>query len=166
MNLLVEVAPPPSPVAIVGSRDYKDLEAVRRFVRSLPENACVVSGGARGVDQAAEAEAFAEGFALVSFRPERWAEGYKIIRYTYHPHKASPSFLPLSGEYKTFPQAAHARNSMIVAKAVAESGSLTAYWTGQIEHSGTFSVIQKATKAGILYQVFTDQEDSNVVEMS
>jgi hypothetical protein len=41
----------------VGSRDYSDLRAVWRFVATLPAGAVVVSGGARGVDQAAEAAA-------------------------------------------------------------------------------------------------------------
>ena len=48
-------------VAIVGSREYHDLDAVRRYVRSLPAGTTVVSGGARGVDKVAELEAEACG---------------------------------------------------------------------------------------------------------
>jgi hypothetical protein len=44
-------------VGIVGSRDFKNLERVRNIVRSLPPGTMVVSGGARGVDKAAETEA-------------------------------------------------------------------------------------------------------------
>lgn len=39
-------------VAIIGSRKYPDLEAVREYVRRLPADAVVVTGGARGVDVA------------------------------------------------------------------------------------------------------------------
>ena len=44
-------------VAIIGSRDYPDLDAVRAYVRCLPKGSVVVSGGAKGVDSAAESEA-------------------------------------------------------------------------------------------------------------
>ena len=40
-------------IAIVGSRDYPRLNAVAAFVAVLPEDTEIVSGGARGVDQAA-----------------------------------------------------------------------------------------------------------------
>lgn len=40
-------------VAIVGSREYPDMEEVRRFVRLLPEGTVVVTGGAEGVDNEA-----------------------------------------------------------------------------------------------------------------
>ncbi len=38
----------PLTVAIIGSRDYADLQAVADYVNALPDNAVVVSGGARG----------------------------------------------------------------------------------------------------------------------
>jgi predicted Rossmann fold nucleotide-binding protein DprA/Smf involved in DNA uptake len=41
-------------VAIIGSRDYPDLERVRAYVRRLPTGTVFISGGARGVDSAAE----------------------------------------------------------------------------------------------------------------
>lgn len=41
-------------IAVVGSRTFPDLTQVVDFVRELPLDAVVVSGGARGVDQAAE----------------------------------------------------------------------------------------------------------------
>lgn len=60
-------------VAIVGSREYPDLELVRQFVRRLaakyPE-ATLVSGGAQGVDQAAEAEAQRVGLKTLIFLAE------------------------------------------------------------------------------------------------
>ena len=56
-------------VAVVGSRDFSDLEQVRRFVDTLPENAVVVSGGARGVDRTAEAAARARGLLVETSLP-------------------------------------------------------------------------------------------------
>lgn len=41
-------------IAIVGSRDFGTLGLVEDYVRSLPLDTVVVSGGARGVDQRAE----------------------------------------------------------------------------------------------------------------
>lgn len=54
-------------IAIVGSRDYKDLEAVRQYVRSLPDDTVVISGGARGVDRVAAAAARLRGLAVIEF---------------------------------------------------------------------------------------------------
>jgi hypothetical protein len=44
-------------IAVVGSRTYPTLEDVRQFVREQPLDAVIISGGARGVDQAAVNEA-------------------------------------------------------------------------------------------------------------
>lgn len=44
-------------IAIVGSREFPDMDLVREFVRSLPEDTIIISGGARGVDRVAEEEA-------------------------------------------------------------------------------------------------------------
>lgn len=52
-------------VAIVGSRDYPNLDEVREFVRSLPPGSVVISGGARGVDKAAQEEAEILGLEVV-----------------------------------------------------------------------------------------------------
>lgn len=41
-------------VGIVGSRDFRDLDAVGRFIVALPPTTVVVTGGARGVDATAE----------------------------------------------------------------------------------------------------------------
>ncbi len=58
-------------VAVVGSRDYPDLDAVRRSVRSLPSGTVVLSGGAKGVDKTAEDEARACGLAVKVY-PADW----------------------------------------------------------------------------------------------
>lgn len=55
-------------VAIVGSRDYPDENAVREYVRSLPSDTIVVSGGARGVDSWAADEAWKQKLAIRIYR--------------------------------------------------------------------------------------------------
>lgn len=52
-------------VAIVGSRDYRNLQAVRDYVDRLPEGSIVVSGGARGVDKTAEMAAKARSLQTI-----------------------------------------------------------------------------------------------------
>lgn len=64
----------PARYAIVGSRDYANLDRVRRFVAKLPEGSTVVSGAARGVDETAEGSARARGLEVLSF-PADWAQG-------------------------------------------------------------------------------------------
>ena len=44
-------------IAVVGSRDYKHLDAVEQFVWEQERTTVIVSGGAAGVDRAAVAEA-------------------------------------------------------------------------------------------------------------
>jgi hypothetical protein len=58
-------------LAIVGSRDYPNLDEVRQFVDSLPNNTVVVSGGAGGVDTAAEEAARKRGLGVIIF-PALW----------------------------------------------------------------------------------------------
>ena len=60
-------------VAIVGSRNYPNLEEVREFVRSLSLDDVVVTGGANGVDKVAEDEARKRGLEVVIHRA-KWAE--------------------------------------------------------------------------------------------
>ena len=57
-------------VAIVGSRNYPHLEKVRDFVRKLSKDDTVISGGAKGVDKAAEEEAEKLGIKVISIIPE------------------------------------------------------------------------------------------------
>ena len=58
-------------VAIVGSRKYPRLGLVRDFVQSLPVGSVIISGGAPGVDQAAEDAAKSTGLELIVF-PADW----------------------------------------------------------------------------------------------
>lgn len=48
-------------IAIVGSREFKNLDRVIEYIESLPETTIVVSGGARGVDIVAEHSAERRG---------------------------------------------------------------------------------------------------------
>lgn len=57
-------------IAIIGSRDYPDLDSVRQWVQSqMRAGDVLVSGGARGVDATAEAEAKRRGLEVLSIRP-------------------------------------------------------------------------------------------------
>lgn len=57
--------------AIVGSREFGNLAAVRDFVAGLPKDAEVISGGARGVDRVAFDCAFAYGLRALEI-PAEW----------------------------------------------------------------------------------------------
>lgn len=57
-------------LAIVGSREFTDLEAVESFVRCRDADCCIVSGGAMGVDRAAVAEARRIGLETVVIKPD------------------------------------------------------------------------------------------------
>jgi hypothetical protein len=61
-------------VAIVGSRDYPNLEEVRAYVHGLPPDTVVISGGARGVDTVAVEEARRLGMACEVY-PADWSKG-------------------------------------------------------------------------------------------
>jgi predicted Rossmann fold nucleotide-binding protein DprA/Smf involved in DNA uptake len=67
-------------VAIVGSRDFPNLESVGQYVSDLPRDSVIVSGGARGVDRAAEAVARAKGMATLIF-PADWNRHGKAAGY-------------------------------------------------------------------------------------
>lgn len=57
-------------IAVVGSRTFKELAFVRQFIRQLSPNTLVISGGARGVDQCAVAEARKRGMRVREFLPD------------------------------------------------------------------------------------------------
>lgn len=64
-------------VAIVGSRDYPDIDAVTLYVRSLVPRTIVVTGGARGVDLAAATAARACRLPLIELKPDYAGLGEK-----------------------------------------------------------------------------------------
>ena len=57
-------------IAIVGSRGYDSLELVRQYVRSLPKDTVVVSGGAHGVDNTAADTAVACHLETIVYLPD------------------------------------------------------------------------------------------------
>jgi hypothetical protein len=112
-------------VAIIGSRGYDDLAQVRALVSILPEHVVVVSGGALGVDQAAEQAAQERGLAVSSMpvRPIDWAKYGK--------------------------RAGYERN----VKLVAAADRVVAFWDGT--SPGTRMTIDLARKAGKPVKVYT-----------
>ena len=62
-------------IAIVGSRNYPHLDFVKEYVTSLPQDTVIVSGGAAGVDLAAENAALAVWLPpSIIFKPD-WSIG-------------------------------------------------------------------------------------------
>jgi hypothetical protein len=69
-------------IAIVGSRDFSNLELVRKFVANMDERDIVVTGGARGVDTAAQATALDYGLTVRVIKPDwkRYKRAAGMIR--------------------------------------------------------------------------------------
>ena len=111
-------------IAIVGSRDYEDLDAVRRYVYSLPKDITIISGGARGVDSTAEVAAKERGMRTVIIPVNQ-----RGLPDDFHRNEA-------------FARRAMMRNGEIVAMA----GSVTAFWDEKSK--GTKDTLEKAKKAG------------------
>lgn len=59
----------PTVIAIVGSRNYADLQQVSQAVKMLPQTFVVATGGARGVDLTAKIVAENIGMATYTFQP-------------------------------------------------------------------------------------------------
>lgn len=120
-------------IAIVGSRGFSDLERVTQFVASLPEGYIVVSGGAPGVDRAAENAAVSQGRSVRSYRVLDRHDGWFAVElWIYSPpagwsvelvwntrHSRSMSF-------RSFGKAAHYRNRLIVD----DADRVMAFWDG------------------------------------
>jgi len=61
-------------VAIVGSRNYPNLDLVDAYVRALDPECVIVSGGAQGVDLTAEHAAESVGIKTIIHLPD-WSQG-------------------------------------------------------------------------------------------
>lgn len=58
-------------VAIVGSRTFKNLDGIRKFIELLDRGTIIISGGAVGVDRCAEKKAKELGMRTLIF-PANW----------------------------------------------------------------------------------------------
>lgn len=119
---------PNAVLLIAGSRDFPDLEAVKRFVESLPLTVIVISGNARGVDKTAQAAALRRGMKVEVY-PAIWT--------------AKGSFNPAAGLE---------RNSQMVERATV----VVAFHDGKSR--GTLDTIKKASAVKKLYKVIKSWE--------
>lgn len=108
-------------IAIVGSREWKDYDVIRKFVDSLPADCTVVSGGARGVDSMAIRCATRRNLATHVYLPN------------WHPEP--------EGVYD--PQAGFKRNQVIVD----DVDLVVAFWDGISR--GTRDTVLKAEARGL-----------------
>jgi predicted Rossmann-fold nucleotide-binding protein len=69
-------------IGIVGSRRWKNKEAIENLVNTLPADTTVVSGGAHGVDTWATEAARKRGLKVVEFLPESQPNGSPKWEYT------------------------------------------------------------------------------------
>src|SRR3990167_3425362 len=69
-------------IAIVGSRGYKDLDGIERFMGLLPKDSIIISGGAPGVDRHAEKVAKIIGLKCKIFRADwdKYGKSAGVIR--------------------------------------------------------------------------------------
>lgn len=136
-------------IAIVGSRNWPDVSIVRRYVDCLPADTVVVSGGARGVDLAAEGQARRCGLEVASYRVLQWTDSkgrtdgrFKVERWFFEPGHADPMKHPQPNLFESFSAAALFRNGLIID----EAEVVVAFWDGV--SSGTTDALKKARLAG------------------
>jgi hypothetical protein len=76
----------PERVAVVGNRQGADLQQVEQFIAALrakQPDTIVISGGAAGVDHAAEDSWFRHGGRIRSYRPASWGDGFGVEVWNY-----------------------------------------------------------------------------------
>ncbi len=123
--------------AILGSRDYPELDAVRAMVKLIDQrypNSSIISGGAFGVDRTAERTAAHLEMEWHSYRPEKKGSSQFQILY----FKNGQEIGNLKGAYASFRDAAFARNKMIIKGA----DVVIAFWFNK--SSGTRNSIETA----------------------
>lgn len=135
-------------VAIIGSRDWPDPERVRDFVRKLATkypDSTIISGGAHGVDRAAEEEAQAAGLGVISLRPvdakpRYYAELVSNERARYLLGQPALDYIAvvLEGDKDSYADACKHRNTVIVQMA----NHVVAFWKPQSR--GTLHAINHA----------------------
>lgn len=110
----------PEFVAVVGSRQGADLEAVERFVRALRQrqpDTVLVSGGAKGVDKTAEDLWLKLGGVVWSYRPKQIGDNYGVELWRLGEFPPSVGVLADSDFWAAYAGAAWYRNLLIAQKA-------------------------------------------------
>lgn len=136
-------------VAIIGSRDWPDLQRVRTFVTHLAAkypDAIVISGGAYGTDRAAEEAADEAALGVISLRPVEHTEtkytcelvANERARYILGQVALDYITVLLEGEWTTYAKACFFRNTIIVQCA----DQVVAFWKPQSR--GTLHAINHA----------------------
>lgn len=67
-------------IAIIGSRKYENLTNVTNYVKQLPSDTIVISGGAQGVDYLAAKAARARNLRVTEYHPD-FTKGYFPHKY-------------------------------------------------------------------------------------
>jgi cell division ATPase FtsA len=126
----------PQAIGVVGSREFPDLALIADFIRALPGDVEIVSGGARGVDRIAERVARSLRRDVRIFAPQvpegtdsESKEGRKVVV-----------------------GALFARNDQIVSY----SGEIVAFWDGH--STGTQHTIAGAVKRGKRTRVYLPRD--------
>jgi predicted Rossmann fold nucleotide-binding protein DprA/Smf involved in DNA uptake len=111
-------------IAIVGSRKYPYLDDVRRLVQLIDRDdqatapgyrSTVISGGAEGVDKAAENEAIRLGMLVLSFRVEALSpEEYVIVEWHLGAQKPYWRHCVEKPTWANYESALMYRNSLII----------------------------------------------------
>lgn len=139
-------------VAVVGSRNFPNLMAVRRRVLLLPDDSLIVSGGARGVDATAEHAAREEGWDWISLRPQEFETMWHTKEFCIEPQMSDGYAHEVFGflgmwkirqpAWRSFREAAFARNEYIVK----DADLVLVAWDGK--SNGTRNAIQQAERHG------------------
>lgn len=116
-------------IAIVGSRGYPHLEDVARlvdFIRKDAPTAVILSGGALGVDTAAEQAAREAGLGVVSYRVERVSdESFAIQEWKFGNMPGSVRRMVEQPTFGRYEDALMYRNTLIVDAA----SRVVAFWS-------------------------------------
>ena len=134
-----------SALSVIGSRGYSDLGAVKYGIDQYRgRNDTLISGGARGVDAAAEAYGLELGLHVVSYRPRRSGSCFVVHKFV-DGQDIGPVIrpdVPEAFSWATFVEAAKTRNWWIAW----EGFQVLAFWDGS--SSGTAHGIAAAARTG------------------
>ena len=127
-------------VLICGSRTWDDWKPIRRYVDSLPDDAVVIEGEARGADSIARACAKQRGLEVAEF-PAEWKK---------HENCHCPP------QAKFCSAAGPRRNSQMLVEG--HPDKVVAFVHNLATSTGTKDMIKKAEAAGIPVQMFPPRD--------